>query len=155
MTTLVLGIGNSLLSDDGAGIHAIHYLEQNYPSLPDAEFLDGGTLSFTLASTIERCEALIVVDATELHEPAGTVRVFVDEEMDQFLNAHHKRSVHEIGLIDLMNVTRLSEGMPARRALVGIQPEHVDWGEALSQSVSRAIPEAGRSVVALIEGWRQ
>ena len=47
---LVLGIGNNLLQDEGIGIHLLQYLEAQYPNLPNVTYLDGGTLSFTLAS---------------------------------------------------------------------------------------------------------
>ena len=45
MDTLVLGIGNTLLTDDGVGVHAVQYLKDHYTHLPDTEYLDGGTLS--------------------------------------------------------------------------------------------------------------
>jgi hydrogenase maturation protease len=51
--TLVLGIGNTLLSDEGLGIHLLHYLSRKYPHLPGVTYLDGGTLSFTLAPEVE------------------------------------------------------------------------------------------------------
>ena len=71
-TTLILGVGNTLLSDEGAGIHALNQLESEYSHIPNLSFLDGGTLSFTLATRIEDCKNLIVFDAAELKQPAGT-----------------------------------------------------------------------------------
>jgi hydrogenase maturation protease len=63
--TLILGIGNTLLTDEGAGIHALNHLQAEYPDIPNLTFLDGGTLSFTLATWIEDCTNLIVFDAAE------------------------------------------------------------------------------------------
>ena len=60
-TTLVLGIGNTLLTDEGVGIHVIEYLAARH-SLPGVTFLDGGTLSFTLAEAVSTHRQLIVVD---------------------------------------------------------------------------------------------
>ena len=51
--TLILGIGNTLLSDEGAGIHALNLFRSEYADIPNLTLLDGGTLSFTLASWIE------------------------------------------------------------------------------------------------------
>lgn len=153
MTTLVLGIGNTLLSDEGAGVHVVHALQTQFGEADDVTLLDGGTLSFTLAGAIEDADELIVVDASELKAEPGTVRTFVDDDMDAFLNGP-RRSVHEVGLIDLMTIARLADRLPQRRALVGIQPEVVDWGESPTAAVKAAMPTACGEVAQLIEAWR-
>ena len=101
MTILVLGIGNTLLADEGVGIVAMRELETQFGAREDMEFLDGGTLSFTLAVPISECDALLVIDAAELGAAPGTVRSFEGEAMDQFLGENRKSSVHEVGLLDL------------------------------------------------------
>lgn len=150
--TLVLGVGNTLLSDEGVGVHVIRYLQDHHP-LPGVDYMDGGTLSFTLAQAIEDTDNLIVVDAAQLRAPAGSVRVFRDAEMDRFLGEHRKRSVHEVSLIDLMAVACLAEHMPSRRALIGIQPAVLDWGEAPSPALRAAIPAASALALELIAEW--
>ncbi len=151
--TLVLGIGNTLLGDEGAGVHAVRQLRQLYGSRSDIEFLDGGTLSFTLAGPIEQADNLIVVDAAELYAPAGTLRVFLNEEMDRFLGASRRSSVHEVSLLDLLSVALLSGRLPRQRALVGIQPMIVDWADGPSEVVARAIPQVCREVISLAGAW--
>src|SRR3990172_6228397 len=99
--TVVLGIGNTLLGDEGAGVHALRALEARAVDLPDVEYLDGGTLSFTLAAAIEEADRLIVLDAAQLNAVPGTVQLFEDDAMDRFLGSRRKASVHEVGLIDL------------------------------------------------------
>ena len=103
---------------------------------PELRFLDGGTLSFTLAVPIEECERLIVVDAAVLGEPPGSVRVFEGEAMDRQLSRHAK-SVHEVSLADLMDMARLTGRLPQRRALIGIEPALVDWGDGLTRRSRR------------------
>ena len=66
MKTLVLGIGNTLLTDEGIGIHVLQALEPELANWPDVTLLDGGTLSFTLAGPIEETDALIVVEDGEV-----------------------------------------------------------------------------------------
>jgi hydrogenase maturation protease len=155
MGTLVLGIGNTLLTDEGVGVHAIRALQTENPDLGEVEYLDGGTLSFTLASAIEDSHSLIVIDAAELNQPAGTVQMFEDLEMDLYLGSNRKRSVHEVGLLDLMAVAALAGHLPERRALIGIQPLSVDWGEAPTPVVNEAIPQACRAAVDLIRKWQR
>jgi hydrogenase maturation protease len=153
--TLVLGIGNTLLGDEGAGVYAVRALaaDQGVRQDQDIEFLDGGTLSFTLAAPIEEANQLIVIDAAQLKADAGTVRVFEGTEMDAFLGANRKRSVHEVGLIDLMSIAWLTESLPARRALIGIQPQYVDWAEQPTAAVAAAIPKACEEALSLIRRW--
>lgn len=152
--TLVLGIGNRLLSDEGVGVHVIERLARDHAERPDVQWLDGGTLSFSLAAAIEDARQLIVVDAAELKAPPGTVRVFRDHDMDRFLAAPGRRSVHEVGLVDLLCMVRLTERLPTRRALVAVQPAELGWGDGPSTLVAAALPAACREVVQLLEEWR-
>jgi hydrogenase maturation protease len=55
--------------------------------------------------------------------------------------------------MDLLNIARLTERFPQRRALVGIQPAIIDWGTEPSPAVGAAMPEAARAVAALIKDW--
>ncbi len=150
--TLVLGVGNTLLTDEGVGPWVVERLRELNPDIEGITWMDGGTLSFSIATDVEDAANLIVVDATELKSAPGTVRVFVNEEMDRMLGSHG-RSIHEVGLMDLMNMARLTERLPQRRALVGIQPEIVDWGTAPSPAVGAAMDAAVRAVAVLIEEW--
>ena len=156
--TLILGIGNTLLTDEGAGIHALNHLQSASPNIwpdsPNLTFIDGGTLSFTLAVWIEDCSNLIVFDATELHQPAGTVNVFVGDAMDKFLGTT-KRSAHEVGLIDLMDIARLTDHLPKNRALIGIQPDKMVWGMKPTASVQNALDQAVSEAVKLINQWQK
>lgn len=151
--TLIIGIGNSLLTDEGAGIHALNHLQSKYPEIPNLIFLDGGTLSFTLASWIEDCTSLIVFDAAELELPAGSVSAFVGSAMDEFLGSS-KRSAHEVGLLDLMHIARITNHLPENRALIGIQPAIVDWGMEPTTAVRNALDYAAREAIALIMQWQ-
>jgi len=156
--TLILGVGNTLLTDEGAGIHALNQLQSAHsnilPDSPNLSFIDGGTLSFTLAVWIEDCSNLIVFDATELHQPAGTVKTFVGSEMDKFLGTT-KRSAHEVGLIDLMDIARLTENLPENRALIGIQPDKMGWGMKPTAADQDALDEAVGEAVKLIQQWQK
>ena len=152
--TLVLGLGNTLLGDEGAGVYAVRALQERHADRADLELLDGGTLSFTLAGPIEDADNLIVIDATQLKDTPGTVRVFEGEDMDRFLGGNRKSSVHEVSLLDLLTIARLAEALPARRALIGIQPEYLDWSDAPTETVARAIPAACDLALELIERWR-
>mgnify|MGYP001817407531 FL=1 len=152
-TTLILGIGNTLLADEGLGIHLLDYLIEHYPDLPGVTYLDGGTLSFTLAPLIEDCNNLIVLDAAQLQRDPGSVVLLTGADMDEFVG-HGKRSVHEVGLVDLMSIARIQDRLPVNRALLGIQPKQLGWGESPSDVVSQAIPDAANQVIDLLHQWQ-
>ena len=152
--TLILGIGNTLLTDEGIGIHVMRELADSQLLQGNIEFLDGGTLSFTLASPIEECQQFIVIDASEISSKPGTVQVFENEQMDHFISTGNKKSVHEVGLVDVMSIAMLSGRLPAKRALIGIQPDILDWGEAPTGPVQQAIPVACQHVRDLLSKWQ-
>jgi hydrogenase maturation protease len=156
--TLVLGIGNTLLSDEGVGIHVIDALRDLVPNLAtdvhNIELMDGGTLSFTLADPIQSCQQLIVIDASELGQTPGSIEVYENESMDHFVTTGNKKSVHEVSLVDVLSIALLSGKLPARRALIGIQPQSIDWGDQPTKSVRDAIPLACQQVASLITRWQ-
>lgn len=151
-TTLILGLGNVLMTDEAVGATVVRRLAlQSDPDGP-LLFIDGGTLSFTLAAPIGDCPRLVVVDAAVMGDAPGSVRVFEGEAMDRQLRAHAK-SVHEVSLSDLMDIARLTETLPAQRALVGIEPAYVGWGDRLTADVEAAVPAAIAAIRELLARW--
>ena len=153
--TLVLGIGNPLMQDDGVGVHVVQRLKAEYPDFPQVEFLDGGTLSFSLIGAIEDATNLIVIDAAQFCDEPGTVRTFLGEDMDRLLGRQKNSSVHDVTLIDLMSIALLSDQLPARRALIGIQPGCIGWSTEPTPAISKAIPQVCNIAMELIEQWRK
>jgi hydrogenase maturation protease len=149
---LILGFGNTLLGDDGAGVQLVERLRAE---LPDSayDFVDGGTMSFSLLSHVEAVNSLLVIDAAELGEPAGTVQLFENDAMDRFLQGNRRRTVHEVGLVDLLDMARLRGCLPERRALLCIQPAFIDWSEALSPPVQSALTAASIQARDLLTRW--
>jgi hydrogenase maturation protease len=124
------------------------------PGQADIEFIDGGTLSFTLVEAIEAAEKLIVIDAAELRCVPGMVRLFQGEEMDGFVGTSKKSSVHEVSLADLLVISHLTGHLPKYRALIGIQPGTIVWSETLSEPVDKAIRSAYELISELLLEWR-
>lgn len=150
--TLILGLGNVLMTDEAVGAEVVRRLEQQSDPNPSLVFIDGGTLSFTLALPIGDCSRLIVVDAAVLGEPPGSIRVFEGEAMDRQLSVNAK-TVHEVSLSDLMDIARLTDTLPTERALVGIEPAFVGWGDRLTPAVEAAVPDAIARIRELLTRW--
>ena len=152
--TLILGVGNTLLTDEGAGVHALYYLQKQTDLPPGIEFLDAGTLSFVLADAIAEATNLIIFDAAQLDEKPGTVKAFEGDALDDFLLGG-KRSVHEVGFADLMDIARLQDCLPENRALIGIQPAELGWGDQPGELVKAAIPLAAKLARELLQRWTE
>lgn len=150
---LVLGMGNVLLADDGVGIRLVERLQMEQPA-GAVQFIDGGTLSFSLLQFIQAADAMLVVDAADLGAAPGAVRVFENQEMDRFLVSSRRRSVHEVGLCDLLDMARLLDCVPPRRALLCVQPLSIAWSDALSPAVADSFDAACSGVAAVLRRWR-
>jgi hydrogenase maturation protease len=150
---LVLGIGNVLLGDDGAGVKLVERLRSELEA-GAATFVDGGTIGFALLSYVEATDSMLVVDAAELDSRPGTIALFEGSAMDRLLASVRRRTVHEVGLIDLLDMARLQDCLPSRRALLCIQPARIEWSETLSAPVEAAFGGAVEQARALLERWR-
>lgn len=151
MTLLVLGLGNSLLSDDGVGLHLLARLAERNPG-PDVRLRDGGTIGLALLGDIQDATALIALDACRMGAAPGHVGLFEGPAMDAMLRGT-KRSAHEVALADLMDAARLVDALPARRALIGIEPDSTGWGLDPGPAVAAALPLAEAQVLRLIHDW--
>ena len=147
-----MGIGNSLLTDDGAGIHTLERFAETNTN-DDVFCLDGGTVGLALLDRLSDLDGLVALDAMKLGHRPGTVTVLEGEAMDAHLRNQHG-SVHEVGLSDLMDALRLRGDLPEKRALIGIEPEDMDWGTEPTAVVAAALPEAADRANNLVQDWR-
>jgi len=138
----VLGIGNPLMADDGLGIHVVQKLQRTPgcfgPHGDGVDLIDGGTLGYLLIDRLAGYDALIVVDAANLKAAPGSLRVLCNDELEAFLSDRSATSVHEVSLIDLLQMLRFSNEAPASLALVGVQPALIDWSTDLTPAPARA-----------------
>ena len=148
----IIGIGNNLLTDDGAGIHALHAFASDNTA-DDIDCIDGGTVGLALLDRLAALDGLIALDAMILGKEPGTVTVLQDEDMDSHLR-NQRGSVHEVGLSDLMDALRLCGELPQHRALIGIEPAAMDWGTEPTAAVAAAVPLAADRARELIQAWR-
>ncbi len=122
--------------------------------LKQRPFIDGGTIGFALLSYVEATDSMLVLDAAELSSEPGTVALFEGLAMDRLLASVRRRTVHEVGLIDLLDMARAA-GLPTDPARAALhQPAHIDWSETLSTPVEAAFGGAIEQARALLERWR-
>jgi hydrogenase maturation protease len=148
----ILGIGNNLLQDDGAGIHILNRFAADNP-FSNVDCLDAGTIGLAMMDRLTDLQGLVALDAMRLALEPGTVTVLQGPDMDHHLLNHH-HSAHEVGLSDLMDALRLSDQLPPNRALIGIEPEKMDWGTEPTEKIAAAIPRAAELARDLVRRWQ-
>jgi len=134
--TVVLGLGNVLHADDGAGAQVIQRLREDAGVPEKVSLIEGGTLGLELLPYIWDCTHLIVVDAVDVGQVPGTVVRMSGEELNSLPG---NSSVHQLGVSDLLVALRVLARRQPEVVLLGVQPATTDWSTDLSPSVAAAI----------------
>ncbi|HXE97148.1 MAG TPA: HyaD/HybD family hydrogenase maturation endopeptidase [Dongiaceae bacterium] len=148
---LVLGIGNLVMSDDGAGVRVVQKLQHEYRFPDTVEIMDGGTLGLDLLPKLEGIDRLIVVDAVETGGEPGTCVRLAGEELPIALAT--KVSPHQMGLKDLLAVAELMGHKPREMVLIGVQPGSIDMDTELTAAVEAKVDELVGMVLKELDQW--
>jgi len=136
--TLILGVGNYLMSDDGLSVHVLERL-QNSGLIPDeVEMVDGGTCGLDLLRYLEGVTNLIIIDAVNRRGGVpGTIIRLEGDQVPAYLSL--KISPHDIGLPDLLATAKLRDLYPEHIVVLGIQPASLEISVSLSPQVEEKI----------------
>ncbi len=144
---LIMGMGNILLSDEGVGVRAVEYI-QDQPLPGNVDLLDGGTGGFTLLPEIMKYDEVILIDATLDDRPPGTIRVIRPRFAADFPKA---MSTHDIGLKDLIESASIMGKLPPLHLIVvtipGFQPMDMD----LSPEIKKVLPEIYQTALKILD----
>lgn len=135
--TLILGVGNLLMSDEGVGVHVIQRLVSDFQLPEQVQILDGGTLGMDLLYYLEGVENLLLIDAVEAHREPGALIRLEDDAVPAFLSI--KISPHQLGVPDMLAAARLKDVYPQHIVLWGVQPERIEIGLELSPVVAAQV----------------
>ena len=140
--TLILGLGNVLLQDEGVGVHALRELEKmNWPDHID--LLDGGTGGFVLLSLFHEYKNMVIIDATLSNEPEGTIKVIKPKFAKDFPKS---LSTHELGLKDMIESAILLGKVPNIQLIViNINPDQ-KLNMELQPGIKKRLPELVKTV---------
>jgi hydrogenase maturation protease len=149
--TLVVGLGNPILGDDGVGWLAAQEVEKRIAelNLPGVEVDCLALGGLSLMERLDGYTRAIIIDAIQTGEaPPGTVRVFPLEALPD-RSAHHLTAIHDTSLQTALAVGRsMGVVLPEQIWVVGIEAEQVyDFSETVSPAVAAALPEACQKVL--------
>lgn len=139
------------MNDDAAGVIVVRRLKETYDFPERVTLLDGGTLGLDILPYLEGVDRLLVVDAVETGEAAGTLVRLVGSDIPLALAT--KVSPHQMGLKDLLLVADLQGYAPAEMVLWGVQPDSIEMEMTLSPPVAAAMPLLQQNVLEELAAW--
>jgi hydrogenase maturation protease len=136
-STLVLGLGNLLCSDDGLGIVALEALRRRFEVPDDVALVDGGTLGLSLLPTLESADHVWILDAVAADAPPGTRVCLEGKSVEPALR--ERLSPHQIGVADLLDALHWRDTWPTQLRVLGLVPESIALGIELSPRVAEGL----------------
>ncbi len=165
MKTLIIGLGNPILGDDGIGwrvaeevkrrladSHAERPSAISYAERPSAIEVDCFALGgLSLMERMIGYDRAILIDAVTTGQPLGTVCRFQLEDLPE-LPCAHTTAAHDTSLQNALKLgRRMGAKLPSSVAVVGVEAERLyDFSEELSPAVEAAVPEAAQAVLEIV-----
>ena len=149
--TVVIGLGNPIMGDDGIGLEIMAHLREHWTFPPEVVFVDGGTWGMNLLPTIEDAGQVLFLDAVQAGKAPGTPVRLERDRIPRWLG--HKLSPHQIDLKEVLALAELRGTLPPLAVVVGIQPDRVEMEVGVSPVVARSIEAAAELARATLEHW--
>lgn len=148
----VMGVGSTLLTDEGLGIRALEVLHDSYDFEPDVEFIDGGTAGMELLAYMNDTTHLLILDCVDGGKDPGHLFSLDKDHLHQY--SQGEVSSHDVGIADIIRIQTLTRPDQLKEIhLVGMQPESLDLGLDLSVTCDGCLPELVRMAVGVLESW--
>ena len=142
---VVLGVGNTIMQDDGVGVLAVRALAQNYDLPPHVRLIQGGVAGLGLLWDLERADDLLIIDAVDGTGPPGTLYRFGPQNLPK--TSRRFISAHDMGMAEVLSMMDLLGKQPHTR-IIGIQPlENRKMGLELTPLLREALPRVVAAVV--------
>jgi len=137
---IVIGLGNTLMSDEGAGVRVVQRLSNFSDKFPLVDFADAGTGGMSILHLIKDKNKAIFIDCAKMGGEPGSIRKFTPEEIKS-IKALAYQSLHEFDLIKIINMSDKLGQCPAEIIIFGIEPQSVKPGCELSKTLTDRLDE--------------
>jgi len=138
MRAVVLGIGNTILTDEAAGVRAVEALQQAYRLPENVLAIDGGTSGMEMIEDLSNLDFLIVLDVVKTGAAPGTVVKIAGDEIPVFFR--NKLSPHQIALPDVLASLELLDTMPKEIVVLGVEFISLELGMEMTPTVAEKVP---------------
>ena len=150
MKNIIIGVGNVLFKDEGIGIFASKYLEENYSyDDTDLEIMDGGTLGFKLMRYFQEYDNVVILDTISVEDKPGEIYRLPSDVLLGMGN--YRKTAHEVEIIEMLEICSLLE-KHAAVTILGIIPEDIQKVQiGLTQNIENKFEEYILNVIKEIE----
>jgi hydrogenase maturation protease len=151
MGVAIIGVGNILMMDEGIGVRVIEELRRR--ELPEGiDLFDAGTALMDLMGDLRDYDRLIIVDAVQGGSPPGTLYRFRPEDLGKGLRGSSAMSLHQISLLDGLELERLATGRTYDITIIGVEPERIEMGLQLSAALRASLTKIAEVVLGEAQG---
>lgn len=147
--TVIMGIGNWLLSDDGIGVHAAQSLAAAPP--PGALVVDAGTDVLSALEFFHDAPRVLLIDAVQCGEAPGTIRLFGEGDLSRRGTPSTSHTIH---LLASRHLLPPDAAWPVIQIL-GVEPATLTYGMDLSPAVAAALPHVTRLCREIAHAWTE
>jgi len=147
----VLGIGNTILSDEGFGVRVVEHLQKNFTFPENVGLIDGGTLGVELQHFIIGTQKLLIIDSIDGGAESGKIFHLRDEEILNHFT--QKISAHEIGIQDILTMLEITGKKIPCVELLGVQPYSLEAGTELTAPMKKLVPIFAEKALAILKSW--
>ena len=124
-----------LLSDEGVGVHLVRRLSKQRDKFPLVDFIDAGSAGLSLLHLIANRKKVVIIDCAKMGAEPGTMRRFTADEVQSVKKLSHY-SLHELDILQVINLSKQLGECPNEVVFFGIQPELLLPGRNLSKTLS-------------------
>jgi hydrogenase maturation protease len=149
--TVVIGVGNPLMGDDGLGLEVLERLRAGWSFDPPLELVDGGTWGLNLLPIVERSRRVLFLDAINMDRTPGTLIELDSDGIPRFLA--RKLSPHQIDVKEVLALAELRGTFPEELLAIGLQPESIEMRTSLSPPVAERLDELVERVLDRLRAW--
>ncbi len=148
----ILGIGNTLYTDEGLGVHALAALQEKYGMDQQVQLVDGSTDGMSLLGPVEDTDYLIVIDAINAGKEGGHIIELHGNDIPAYYGI--KMSIHQLGFQEVLLASKLRERYPKNIVMIGMQPTSLELGIGLSETNEAQLPEMFKLVEQQVNKWK-
>ena len=134
-SSIVIGLGNPLMSDEGIGVLLVQRLMEKLPGREDVEFYDGGTGGMNLLYKIENRDKVVLIDCAKMGQQPGTIRRFTPDQVRSIKQLGHF-SLHEVDILKVLELAAQFDTAPKEVVLFGIEPQSLELASELSKTLA-------------------
>ena len=122
MKTAIVGAGTIIFQDEGIGVYAVKYIDENYTFLDDVTLVDGGVLGFQLMTYYQDYDKVLILDTITMDDKPGSIYNLPATELLGL--GSYKQTAHEVEIVEMLEICSLLENM-AEVNIIGIVPKDI------------------------------